>query len=501
MSPASSSRHSPSVPAGQGVDNLGKVESRGIDFIPEAERNSKPRNLFWTYFGCQFGLGNYTLGGLVILLGLSWWQAFTAIIIGNAVGSLLVSLVALLGPRTGTNSSVSSGAFFGVRGRYLGSFLAQFDNLGFNILAVWPAGLALEYSAHRLFHTPTGVGPLILGMLITAVIMSLLALYGHATLIAAYKLAGPINIVVLVIYVVMISSHFKLGFAGAHYAYGPLGATFLFAITIGIVNPISFAVGVNDYARRLPTGTPPMSIIRSLSLGMFFGNACAYLFGAFVTLCFASPGAVFVQAYIGLSPFWLLVPLAIVGFVGNVVGGALNSYNATLDLHAVLWRISRAWNAVIVMVATMLVVYLAVVAYNATNSIDSFVSVLSAILAPWIAILTVGHFRVRGRYRTQDLQAFASSGWKGIYEYTNGFNIRAWLVWAVGSAAALMFSNTSFFEGPLSRATNGMDLSFLTGFVIGGVLSALIDCTSRSRAADLSKGSLEPPPTSVTPAA
>jgi Permease for cytosine/purines, uracil, thiamine, allantoin len=98
------------------------------------ERKSRPANLCWTFFGAQFGYAVYVLRGLLIVFGLSWWSAVATILVGSAIGSLAVASVALIGPRTGTNSTVSSGAYLGVRGRYLGSLLAQFDNLGFNVL-------------------------------------------------------------------------------------------------------------------------------------------------------------------------------------------------------------------------------------------------------------------------------------------------------------------------------------------------------------------------------
>jgi purine-cytosine permease-like protein len=44
---------------------------------------------------------------------------------GIAVGTVAVLPTAIIGPRTGTNMTVSSGAFFGTRGRFIGSGLAR----------------------------------------------------------------------------------------------------------------------------------------------------------------------------------------------------------------------------------------------------------------------------------------------------------------------------------------------------------------------------------------
>jgi hypothetical protein len=109
------------VPVGEGRDAVGRIETRGVDYIPHVERNSSPRTVFWAFEGPQFSLGTYIFGGAMVAAGLSWWACVAATILGVGIGSTAVSLVGMIGPRTGTNSTVSSGAFFGVRGRYLGS--------------------------------------------------------------------------------------------------------------------------------------------------------------------------------------------------------------------------------------------------------------------------------------------------------------------------------------------------------------------------------------------
>ena len=60
-------------------------------------------------------------GAFAILFGLSFWQTLGAMAVGTAVGTLAVLPTSIIGPRTGTNMTVSSGAFFGIRGRFIGS--------------------------------------------------------------------------------------------------------------------------------------------------------------------------------------------------------------------------------------------------------------------------------------------------------------------------------------------------------------------------------------------
>ena len=94
---------------------------------------------------------------------------------------------------------------------------------------------------------------------------------------------------------------------------------------------------------------------------------------------------------------------------------------------------------------------------------------LSAVLGPWIAILMVRHWEFKGRYRVLDLHAYASHE-RGAYWFTGGFGLRALGVWAVSTAVGLLWSSTTLYEGPLAKVTQGVDLSFISAFVLGGVL-------------------------------
>lgn len=457
------------IPAGQGRDAFGKLETRGVDYIPASERNSRPANLAWTYFGGQFGYAVFVLGGLLPVFGLAWWPSFSAIITGTLIGSLAVASIALIGPRTGTNSTVSSVGSFGLRGRYIGSIIAQFDNLGFNVIIIWSGGLALVETAHRLFGTGDGTAQLVIGMAIVAIGMSLLGLLGHSTLVASFKFVAVANLLAMIIFIALVASHFHATPAHTSYLLGSFWPTWLLGVTLGITNPISYGVGINDYARRIPESARPRSLFWSLALGMFGGNAVAYLMGAFVTLCFASVETPLVTGMVRLAPGWFLVPFIVLGFIANISGGGLDMYNATLDLHAIFFKISRAANAIIIIVVTLVVTYLAVVVYDAVDTVTSFATVLSAVLGPWIAILMVRHFELRGRYHVLDLHAYAAGG-QGSYWFSGGFGLRATGVWLVSAIIGLFWSSTTLYTGPLTQLSKGIDLSFISAFVIGGIL-------------------------------
>ena len=91
------------------------IEVRGIDFIPDDERHGRPFDLFWVWMGSNVNYLSFTFGGLLILIGLSVWEAIIVTVLGSlwwiAVGWLSVS-----GPASGTPSVTVMRAMFGIRG-------------------------------------------------------------------------------------------------------------------------------------------------------------------------------------------------------------------------------------------------------------------------------------------------------------------------------------------------------------------------------------------------
>ena len=60
-----------------------KIEQRGIDLIPDAERKMTPVGLFWLWSGAVFNVEYFYYGTLVMSFGLSVPQAVAVILIGN----------------------------------------------------------------------------------------------------------------------------------------------------------------------------------------------------------------------------------------------------------------------------------------------------------------------------------------------------------------------------------------------------------------------------------
>jgi purine-cytosine permease-like protein len=460
------------IEAGQGVDELGAIETRGIEFIPLEERHSKPRDLAWVFIGAQFALGIILIGSLPIAFGLGYVGSVTSIMVGTFLGSLIYAPSAFLGPKTGTNTAVASGAFFGVRGRVLGSIIALFTGLGFAVIDIFTAGQVLVFGFHRYFGTSTGQGALAIALIAVTALTVLLGIYGHATLLWAYKVVCLTSALVMIAAVFVLLPHFHAVHSGGE-LLGGFWSTWVLAMTIAASLPLSYQPFVNDYARYIPPDASRTKLVAYNGIGMFFGTCVAMLIGATVAACFSSTSTPFAEGIVAVSPAAFLVPLMYVALTGDVANAALSVYNAGLDLQSYFWRIRRVVIAVGVGLLLTVVAYLSVVVFNESSEISSFLSIMLLALMPWLVIMLIGDLWRRGNYKPLDLHSYARPENRGIYWFWKGVDPWSLGAWALGTALGFMFVDQTLYVGPWAGSLDGVDVSWIIGGVVSGVVYAV----------------------------
>jgi purine-cytosine permease-like protein len=462
--------HGPAPVGQESADEIGKVEARGIDYVPESDRHSNPRNMAWAMFGPQFGFGNMVFGSLGIAFGLSWWSTVTAITVGVVLGSLLFAGVAIQSPKTGTNNAVSSGAFFGVTGRYLGALISLFIGLSFFAILVWTSGQTIIEVFHRIFGSGTGNVALSIAMLVVCLISFVLAIYGHATLVATFRFIAIFCCVVSLGALVVLSDKFH-AIHGGSYLLGKYWPTWVLTMVLAASLPVSWGPFIGDYGRYVPSKTKATACALYAGLGIFAGCWLAEIVGAYAQVTIPNPSTPFAIGFPAVSPLWFAILLMIgPGGLANIESAAMSVYNAALDVHSAFWRLTRAQLTFIMSAIGLATAYIALIAFNAINSIEAFATLMLVTCTPWMVIMTVGHLMRRGRYEPMDLQAFSDRAKKGVYWFTHGFNIRAFVAWAVATTVGMMFASTSILTGPLTSHVSGIDLSFTSAAVVGGTL-------------------------------
>ncbi len=463
--------------AGQQAHDAHGVEQHGVDTIPDVERTARPRDVTAVLWGGNLSLSVMVFGWLAILYGLSWWAAVSAIVVGTLAGSLVVAPLSLLGYRSGTNNSVTSGAYFGVRGRLIASVIGLLLCLGYVALTVWTGGEAIVAVLDRALGTEGSDTQYALGYVVVAASIAIVAVYGFRWLVVINKAIVPVVLVTMLLAVAALAGTFDSSYAGVpeEYALGSFWPTWLLAaLTAGVAGPVSYVTLTGDWTRYVsPARHSPRAVVAWTFLGLSVGLLVPTLFGAFVGVA-AFDADSFVLGPITVAPGWLLVPILVTAVLGSLGQGGLNLYSMGLDLDAILPRLTRTQATLTVAAIATALVFLGTFVWSAESAVTTFVVVLTSLATPWAVITMMGYSRTGGTFDEPSLQVFNRRARGGSYWFTHGWNADAVIAWVVGSAVGVLSNSTDSYEGPIASWVGGVDTSVLTSALVAGVVYAAL---------------------------
>ena len=448
-----------------------EVEVHGIDTIPDADRTSKPFDLFRIQFGGANTFATVLLGTFSIALGLSFWQAVLATVTGVILGAIFLMPMGLFGPKTGTNNAVSSGAHFGVRGRVVGSFLSLLTAIAFYSISVWVSGDAIVGALTRLAGVEDTV---LLRTVIYAVIGAIVivvVIYGYQFMLLVNKTAVIANTALFLLAIVAFAGVFDPSYdpGPAGFALGSFWPTFILATLIVMSNPISFGAFLGDWSRYIPKGTPTRKILGATFLGQL-ATLIPFLFGV-VTASIVAGQTDYVVALIQASPLWYAVVLIIVAFVGGLSTGTTSLYGTGLDFSSVFPRFSRVQATIAIGGLAFVFILVGRLVFDLLGAVNAFVGAIIVTTLPWMIIMTIGYFVHRGDYDARQLQVFNRGETGGKYWFNAGINWRALVAWIAAAVVGLLFAfYPPVIVGPFADSAGGIDLSLIAAIVTAAVL-------------------------------
>ncbi|HEY6410221.1 MAG TPA: cytosine permease, partial [Ktedonobacteraceae bacterium] len=184
---------------------VGVVEQRGIELVPENERHGRPRDLFFMWLGTNTNVFYIINGALLISLGLNFLQSLVIILLGNIAGFLLLGLTSLQGPRTGTTTFTINRAAFGPNGGRVLAFFNWLTLLGFEGSGVALAVIAILTLAHALgWSIADATWFKVVIILLVAGLQVYIPTLGHATIMVVQKILSWVFVVFFLIVTVMI---------------------------------------------------------------------------------------------------------------------------------------------------------------------------------------------------------------------------------------------------------------------------------------------------------
>jgi len=437
-----------------------KIETHGIDPIPEAERHGRPRELGFLWAGAFVNYASLlTASLLTTYYGLGVWDGLAAVLVGTVAGAVLLGLLSNTGPRSGEPQIIFTRRIFGRRGSFVGAFLTLFLGVGWFAVDTVIAALA----GVQLLQV-AGVGGPLAGkflfpwVLVIAALSVAVAVYGHRT-IKVFETLGAIAFAGLSIVL------FALLAGQLHWTAGPTvtGAAYPGAFILGLMSCFALVASwypfASDYSRYLPAGSSMRVVtwwpVIGVSLPMLLLGLLGLLLPTIDPALASSQGVLAVITR--HAPAAVAVPFFAFVILGEIWANYLDVYTAGLVTLALGVRLRRWQTALGAGILGAAIATVAVVVWDFHLFYEDFL-ILTYLWAPaWAAVVLLAFF-VFGQGRARP----------------------ALLAWFLGTAASLVFVNypnlfstafptATFPNQPLIDALHGADLS---GIVSVGVAAA-----------------------------
>jgi purine-cytosine permease-like protein len=366
-------------------------------------------------------------------------------------------------------------------------------------LSVWTGGDALVAGSAKLFGTADSDAVRVVGYAVITGLITLIAVLGHANMLAVQKLMVPTVGVLMIIGIVAYAGDFDAGYSGGDYILGSFWPTWFLGALGACSTIMSYGPFVGDWARHIsPRRHSNRSLLLFTGFGAFFGMGVPFLFGTYTAAVFSDKAAPYIDGLVAASPTWYVPAVMFVGLVAGTAQGTINMYGTGLDMSSIVPRLSRVQATLVIAAVAAVLVYVGTFATQMVDSVTVLLVFLAIVIAPWMVIITIGFLSRRGWYDADDLQVFNRGERGGRYWFTGGYNLRAFGAWIPATIAGCLFSNTTWYAGPGADLVGGVDISFLVAAVVGGVIYLILlrlapeSPDVRGRAAGVGTSTVEP---------
>src|SRR3954453_18681660 len=451
------------------------VEPGGAEFVPASERHGRPIQLLWTWLSPNLEFATVFLGVLATgIFGLSFGQAALAILIGTGLGSFTHAVLSARGPQYGVPQMVLSRISFGWFGNALPA--------GLNAVIAGIGWFAVNSVSGAFALNALTTLPKWLCLLIVVVFQVVIAFYGHNLVQTFERYAAPV--LALIFAIACIITFTKADFGSSAYTGGAgiggflviVGATFGYAAGWNPY-PADYtphpppAPSPADYPRSLPADSSPAKTGLSAGLGVFLSCFVLEVAGAAstsVVLNLDNPTEGFTSPLGSVMGNLTLLAIAL----GAVAANAINIYSGALSFTALGFRIplktARAVTALVFGVLGLIVAFLGL---NDIGKYENFLLVISYWIGPWLGVYLVDWAMRRGHRVDGFLFDRKHTPYAGWVSMLVGMALSIWL-----------FADQSLYTGLVpSKWPSFGDIAFFVGFLIAGVLYAVIHSIERSK--------------------
>lgn len=441
------------------------LEVRSIDYVPLNERHGKVSHIGPLWFMSNAQIATLATGLISITTGGNLIWSFIAIVLGILIGTFFMAAHSSQGPQLGLPQMIQSRPQFGYIGALLVWLFAYIQYAGFNIFNSVLAGEAVGGA----ISPQQAANPL--WIWVVTIIAVVIALVGYDLIHSFERYLMYVTVAMLVLLTVsslvhihVPASQFDLSHFNAVAFFGQLG--------VAAGYQISWAIYVSDYSRYLPRTTSTNSTFQWTFWGSALGGIWVMFLGSWVAVAYKDIGGNTVEDLKKVAD--LLFPgfgviALIVAALGLVSVTALNMYGGSLTLISSIDSFVKVRPTLRIRIVTLVItaaISLAFALFATENFLGDFNAFLLLILylfIPWTAVNLTDFFIVRrGHYAIAEIfkpnGIYKRWGWPGIVAYLLGFVVMI-----------PFFDVAGFYEGPVSQAMGGVDISLFIGLPVAAV--------------------------------
>jgi NCS1 family nucleobase:cation symporter-1 len=434
------------------------VEGHGMDPIPASARYGSVTRVFTVWFTPNLVPAAFVLGTLAAasFIGLGFWTAVAAIIVGNLVGSVLVGLLATMGPRTGMAQMPLARLAYG-KSIVVPGLLNWISCIGWD-------GINSVFGATAI-SILTGL-PFVVSLLAIVICQGLLGILGYEAIHTFEKYMAIVLAVMFAVLTIAIAGQASTGLARADAVSGldQVGAFILYSTIIASV-VLAWALYASDYTRYLPENTSSSQVFWWTVLGLTLAAGWVEILGLLVAdKAVATGGVDTINTVLSGTPLAALAMIAI--GIGTVAVNAMNDYTGSLSLQAAGIRIPRVYSAIVVAVLGFGVT-LWLNAGDLLTKIENILLFLSYWIAPWAAVVLADWRLRRGRATVSRLVDFAGlpSGALALASLIIGFLVS--LPFQTSTVGGDLAASTGLpINSIAANQLHYADLAYVVGFVV-----------------------------------
>jgi NCS1 family nucleobase:cation symporter-1 len=449
------------------------IEVRSIDYVPDGERHGGLASQFTLWLGANLQITAIVTGALAVVFGGDVFWSLVALLLGQLIGGAVMALHAAQGPQLGLPQMISCRVQFGIYGAVIPIVAVCLMYIGFSASGCVLAGQAVG----QLLHVDDGLGIVIFSCLIVIV-----TLLGYRFIHLLGRVASVVGIAAFAyMFSRLFASHdIAALLAERHFSL----SRFLLAMSLSASWQIAYGPYVADYSRYLPRDTSVARVFTAVGLGSVIGSQISMTFGV---LAAALAGKQFehheVAYIVSLGSTGAVAGLLYFSIAfGKVTVTSLNAYGSFMSMATIVGgfrrglRISVGHRFFYIVSMVGVSALLAMTGrHSFLKAFEAFILCLLAVFTPWSAINLIDYYCfTRSRY---DVQALSDPD--GRY---GRWNMTGIVVYLIGILVQIPFLSTAFYTGPLVEPLGGVDISWIVGLLVPGVLYYAFGRASRRRA-------------------